>query len=172
MLPWAVSAVALYGFGRWSDRLLRQTSRLRVARTLPDCRNTGRGCRRHRSRRSVRQHLRRPSAGITIAVAASMAGNAAYYAVVTDLTPRLAGTAMGIMTIWFAASGFLAPVVTRVCARPDRRLRPGLLADLSVGGIIGCRGHPVPPSGPGSGSPGRIRAMMTRQPKLNCRSSS
>ena len=140
MLPWAVSAVALYGFGRWSDRLLRQTSRLRVARSYQIA-----------ATQVVAAVAIVPVAlsgniyvavtGITIAVAASMAGNAAYYAVVTDLTPRLAGTAMGIMTIWFAASGFLAPVVTGYALDLTGDFAPAfwlisLLAASSVVGVI------------------------------------
>jgi MFS transporter, ACS family, hexuronate transporter len=51
-------------------------------------------------------------AGITVAVAASMGANAAYYAVNVDIAPSRAATSLGIMDFAFAISGFLAPVMT------------------------------------------------------------
>ena len=51
-------------------------------------------------------------AGITLAVAASMGANAAYYAVNVDIVPHRAATALGIMDFAFAIAGFLAPAVT------------------------------------------------------------
>jgi len=51
-------------------------------------------------------------AGITVAVAASMGANAAYYAVNVDIVPERAATALGIMDFAFAIAGFLAPAVT------------------------------------------------------------
>ena len=51
-------------------------------------------------------------AGITVAVAASMGANAAYYAVNVDIAPQRAATALGIMDFAFAIAGFLAPAIT------------------------------------------------------------
>ena len=51
-------------------------------------------------------------AGITVAVAASMGANAAYYAVNVDIVPHRAATALGIMDFAFAIAGFLAPAIT------------------------------------------------------------
>ena len=51
-------------------------------------------------------------AGITVAVAASMGANAAYYAVNVDIVPQRAATALGIMDFAFAIAGFLAPAIT------------------------------------------------------------
>jgi len=51
-------------------------------------------------------------AGITVAVAASMGANAAYYAVNVDIAPSRAATALGIMDFAFAIAGFLAPAMT------------------------------------------------------------
>jgi nitrate/nitrite transporter NarK len=51
-------------------------------------------------------------AGITVAVAASMGANAAYFAVNVDIVPQRAATALGLMDLAFAIAGFLAPVIT------------------------------------------------------------
>jgi len=51
-------------------------------------------------------------AGITVAVAASMGANAAFYAVNVDIVPQRAATSLGIMDFALAIAGFAAPVVT------------------------------------------------------------
>ena len=78
-------------------------------------------------------------ASITLAVGSALAANAAYYAVVTDLVPRVAGTAMGIMTIWFAAAGFLAPVVTGFTLDLTGSFAPAfwLLTALAATSVLG-----------------------------------
>ena len=95
-LPWALAAVLLFFFGSWSDRILRRTKSLRKARSyqiagtqifaaisiLPV---------------SMIDNLYVAIASITLAVGATLAANAAYYAVIADLVPRIAGTAMGVM---------------------------------------------------------------------------
>jgi ACS family hexuronate transporter-like MFS transporter len=111
MLPWLAAAVLLWAMGRWSDQLLKTTGRLRVARSwliagtqlvaalavIPV---------------ALTHDLTVAVVGITVAVAASMGANAAYYAVNVDIVPSRAATALGIMDFAFAVSGFLAPVVT------------------------------------------------------------
>jgi len=111
VLPWLAATVMLGLMGRWSDRLLQTTGRLRIARSwliagtqlvaalavLPV---------------ALTHDLAIAIAGITVAVAASMGANAAYYAVTVDIVPRRAATALGIMDFAFAVSGFLAPVIT------------------------------------------------------------
>ncbi len=138
MLPWAASAIALYGFGRWSDVLLKRTSSLRVARSYQIA-GTQIVAAIAIVPVALSGNIYIAVTGITIAVAASMAGNAAYYAVVTDLTPRLAGTAMGIMTIWFAASGFLAPVVTGYALDLTGDFAPAfwLISVLAASSVVG-----------------------------------
>jgi nitrate/nitrite transporter NarK len=49
---------------------------------------------------------------ISLAVAASMGANAAYFAVNTDVVPRLSATGSGIMDFTFALAGFIAPSLT------------------------------------------------------------
>lgn len=111
VLPWLAAALLLWLLGRWSDHLLRTTGKLRIARSyliagsqlvaaiaiVPV---------------ALTHNLTVAIAGITIAVAASMGSNAAYYAVNVDIVPKRAATALGIMDFGFAVSGFLAPVVT------------------------------------------------------------
>jgi predicted MFS family arabinose efflux permease len=111
VLPWLSAAVLLWLFGRWSDYLLKTTGRLRVARSwliagsqfvaalavIPV---------------ALTDDLTVAIAGITVAVAASMGANAAYYAVNVDIVPHRAATALGIMDFAFAIAGFLAPAIT------------------------------------------------------------
>lgn len=49
---------------------------------------------------------------ITVAVAASMGANAAYFAVNADVMPRRAATGAGITDFTFALAGFIAPVLS------------------------------------------------------------
>lgn len=111
VLPWLSAALLLWLFGRWSDYLLKTTGRLRVARSwliagsqfvaalavIPV---------------ALTDDLTVAIAGITVAVAASMGANAAYYAVNVDIVPHRAATALGIMDFAFAIAGFLAPAIT------------------------------------------------------------
>jgi len=111
VLPWVSAAVALWLLGRLSDHLLTTTGRLRVARSyliagsqfvaalavIPV---------------ALTDNLGIAIAGITVAVAASMGANAAYYAVNVDISPQRAATALGIMDFGFAIAGFLAPAIT------------------------------------------------------------
>jgi len=111
VLPWLAAAIVLGLMGRWSDQLLKTTGRLRIARSwliagtqliaalavIPV---------------ALTHDLTVAVAGITVAVAASMGANAAYYAINVDIVPSRAATALGIMDFAFAVSGFLAPVVT------------------------------------------------------------
>ena len=111
VLPWLSAAVLLWLFGRWSDYLLKTTGRLRIARSyliagsqfvaalavIPV---------------ALTDDLTVAIAGITVAVAASMGANAAYYAVNVDIVPHRAATALGIMDFAFAIAGFLAPAIT------------------------------------------------------------
>jgi MFS transporter, ACS family, hexuronate transporter len=110
VLPWLAAVVALWLLGRWSDHLLKTTGRLRIARSyliagsqfvaalavVPV---------------ALTDNLTVAIAGITVAVAASMGANAAYYAVNVDIVPQRAATALGIMDFAFAISGFLAPAI-------------------------------------------------------------
>ena len=111
VLPWLAAAAVLWLLGRWSDHLLKTTGRLRIARSyliagsqfvaalavVPV---------------ALTNNLTVAIAGITVAVAASMGANAAYYAVNVDIVPHRAATALGIMDFAFAIAGFLAPVIT------------------------------------------------------------
>ena len=109
--PWLAAAVLLWLFGRLSDHLLAATGRLRIARSyliagtqfvaaiavIPV---------------AMTDDFTVAIAGITVAVAASMGANAAYYAVNVDIVPDRAATALGIMDFAFAVAGFLAPAIT------------------------------------------------------------
>ncbi|MGZ5911013.1 MAG: MFS transporter [Reyranella sp.] len=111
VLPWLAAVVMMSALGRWSDYLLKRTGSLRISRSyliagsqfiaalavIPV---------------ALTHDLMVAIAGITVAVAASMGANAAYYAVNVDIVPARAATALGIMDFAFAIAGFLAPAIT------------------------------------------------------------
>ncbi|MBB6306834.1 MFS transporter [Xanthobacter tagetidis] len=111
VVPWLAAAVALWALGLLSDRLLKTTGRLRVARSYVIA-----GSQLVAALAVVpvafADNLVVAIAGITVAVAASMGANAAYYAVNVDIVPERAATALGIMDFAFALAGFLAPALT------------------------------------------------------------
>jgi len=111
VLPWLAAAILLWLMGRWSDHLLRTTGRLRVARSYLIA-GTQLVAALAIVPVALTHDLTIAIAGITVAVAASMGANAAYYAVNVDIAPSRAATSLGIMDFAFAISGFLAPVMT------------------------------------------------------------
>ncbi|MBM3646616.1 MAG: MFS transporter [Alphaproteobacteria bacterium] len=111
VLPWLAAAAVLWLLGRWSDHLLATTGRLRVARSYLIA-----GSQLIAALAVVpvalTDNLTVAIAGITVAVAASMGANAAFYAVNVDIVPQRAATSLGIMDFALAIAGFAAPVVT------------------------------------------------------------
>jgi nitrate/nitrite transporter NarK len=111
VLPWLLAAVLLWAFGYLSDRLLKRTGSLRVARSHPIW---------------ISQLLSAlcilpliythdftlAFVFITLAVAFGMSTNAAYYAINVDVARERSGTALGVMDALFALAGYLAPTVT------------------------------------------------------------
>ncbi len=110
-LPWLAAVVAMLIFGGWSDRVLRRGSSLRQARSLQIA-GTQLIAALAVIPVALVDSLTVAMIGITFAVAATMAANAAYFAVNIDVLPRWSGTALGIMDCCFAVAAFLAPVVT------------------------------------------------------------
>lgn len=111
VLPWAVAAVLLYGVGHLSDRVLRATGRLRLARSYPICITQFLGglC--------LLPLLTRHSAplallAISLAVGFNMSANSAFYAINVDVIRERAGTALGIMDFFFAVAGLVASTMT------------------------------------------------------------
>lgn len=111
VLPWLAATVLLWVMGRWSDHLAKVTGRLRIARSWLIA-----GSQFVAALAVVpvafTSDLAVAIAGITVAVAASMGANAAYYAVNVDIVPQRAATALGIMDFAFAVAGFAAPSIT------------------------------------------------------------
>ena len=138
VLPWLAGAAALVAFGQLSDRVLAATGSLRKARSLQIA-----GSQAVAAVAVVpvtlSGDLSVAIAGITVAVAATMAANAAYYVTVADLVPRHAGSGLGIMTVAFAFAGFLAPVVTGFVLQLTGTFAPAflLMAALAASSVIG-----------------------------------
>lgn len=113
VLPWLAAAVALWGFGRASDHLLRTTKRLRVARSYLIS-GTQFVAALAIVPLALAHTLPIAIACITIAVAASVGANAASFAVNIDIIPNRSAAAFGIMNLAFAISGVLAPSITGI----------------------------------------------------------
>lgn len=111
VLPWLCAAAALWALGRWSDHLLRTTGRLRVSRSYLIA-GTQLVAALAVVPVALSASLPVAIACISLAVAASMGANAAYFAVNVDIVPQKAATALGIMDFCFALAGFVAPVIT------------------------------------------------------------
>ncbi|HET7314523.1 MFS transporter [Salinisphaera sp.] len=111
VVPWAAAAVALYVLGHFSDRLLKRTHRLRPSRSYLIA-----GTQALAAVAIVpvafSSSLTLSLILITVALAASMGANSAYYTVNVDIAPDRAATALGIMDFGFAIAGFLAPAIT------------------------------------------------------------
>ncbi|GGF80496.1 hexuronate transporter [Azorhizobium oxalatiphilum] len=109
--PWLCAAVSLWAMSHWSDYLLKKTGRLRVARSYLIA-----GSQLIAALAVIpvafTHDLWMGIFWISIAVAASMGPNAAFYAVNVDVAPQRAASALGIMDFAFAISGFLAPTLT------------------------------------------------------------
>ena len=145
--PWLAAAVLLWLFGRWSDHLLTTTGRLRIARSyliagtqfvaaiavIPV---------------AMTDDLTVAIAGITVAVAASMGANAAYYAVNVDIVPSARRRRSAS---WTSPSPSRASWRRhhRLGAEPARLVHRRLPADGGAGAVLGGGRTAVPPSRPG-----------------------
>lgn len=111
VVPWAAASVVLFCLGHMSDAILRRTRRLRPARSYLIA-----GTQAIAAVSVVpvafSSSLTLSLVLITIALAASMGANAAYYATNVDIAPDRSATALGIMDFGFAIAGFLAPAIT------------------------------------------------------------
>ncbi|HEY3859425.1 MAG TPA: MFS transporter [Gammaproteobacteria bacterium] len=111
VLPWLLAALLLWSFGYLSDRLLRRTGSLRVARSHPIWIS------QLLSALCILPVIYTHSFSvaltfISLAVALGMSTNAAYYAINVDVAKERSGTALGVMDALFAFAGWAAPTVT------------------------------------------------------------
>jgi len=111
ILPWALATVLLWLVGYLSDWILRRTGSLRLARSYPIWIS------QLLSALCVvpltfTHDLTTAIVFITLAVGFGMSANSTFYAMNVDLMRERTGTALGVMDTFFAAAGFLAPVIT------------------------------------------------------------
>jgi MFS transporter, ACS family, aldohexuronate transporter len=111
VLPWALAAVLLYVVGHVSDRVLRATGRLRLARSYPI------GISQLLGGLCLVPLLGRHSVAVawvalSLAVGFNMSANSAFYAVNVDVIREKSGTALGIMDFFFAVAGLVASTIT------------------------------------------------------------
>lgn len=70
---------------------------------------------------------------IFISIAVSMSANCAYYAINIDMAKKRAGTALGVMEAFFAASGFLAPTITGLVAQHNNNFKSAFILLIILG---------------------------------------
>ena len=156
-LPWGAGAGSLFLLGRWSDRILCRTGRLRLARTwLIISTQVVAAC-------AVIPVVYARDANvailfISVAVSMCMAANSAYLAVALDVAPAQAGLALGVMDGALAISGFLAPTLTGFIVSATGSFGAAF-------GVMGVRrqfGHGLLPfSSSGQGPPGHDTVTAT-----------
>jgi nitrate/nitrite transporter NarK len=109
--PWALGAVLLYAVGYLSDRVLRATGSLRLARSYPIWISqllSGLCVIPLLGAHSVRFAL----VGISMSVGFNLSANSVFYAINVDLIREKSGTALGIMDVCFAVAGLVASTIT------------------------------------------------------------
>ncbi|MDQ5884759.1 MAG: Membrane protein regulates uhpT expression [Pseudomonadota bacterium] len=112
MLPWLFASIMMYISGQISDKLLIHTNNLRKSRTLPILAML------------ILQTLciipiliwnQNSTVALTficLAIGFTMAPNGIYYSVNSDITKERCASSSGIMDLFFAISGFIAPSLT------------------------------------------------------------
>ena len=148
-LPWALSIVGMVLIGALSDRLFRASSDVRRARIhliwiLQLC-----------AAASFVPLASVTSSGwavfwLTLGISFSMSANGPYYSICTDLFPKSAGAATGIIVTFFSASGVLIPFavgwLTDTTASFDTAflMLAGIVGSGALGLLIFAR--PEPPN--------------------------
>jgi MFS family permease len=109
--PWALGAVLLIGVGHLSDRVLRATGSLRLARSYPIWISqllSGLCVIPLLGVHSVRFAL----IVISLSVGFAVSANSVFYAINVDMIKEKSGTALGIMDVCFAVAGLVASTIT------------------------------------------------------------
>ncbi|MBT7613502.1 MAG: MFS transporter [Rhodospirillaceae bacterium] len=109
ILPWLAAALGMWLVGRFSDGLHRRGGTLRASRSMPII-VTQLIAVLAVAPLAFTSDLGIAIGCITLAVGASMAANASYFAV--DVAPTRSATALGVMDAAFAIAGFAAPTLT------------------------------------------------------------
>ena len=111
VLPWLLAAVLLFFTGILSDRILRSTGKLRLARSYPIWISQLLGAVFLVPLLFVHS-ITLAAVFISLCVGFNMSANAAFYAINVDMIRERTGTALGIMDFFFAIAGLIASTVT------------------------------------------------------------
>jgi len=136
-LPWSFAAVLLFACGPLSDRLLRRTGSLRIARSyLIMASQLGAALAVIPVVLSTNSTV--AILFISLAVGLNMSTNAVYFAAGVDVARLQAGTALGIMDAGLAVAAFVAPSLTgyAVSATGNFGAAFGVLGALSLSSVI------------------------------------
>ncbi len=110
-LPWGISCLLIPLIGWWSDRRFIRTGKIRSARIhlIWPFQFAGAMC------FVPLAFIESQTAAVILlgtGIGLSMAANAPYYSICTDLFPAQAATATGLMVTFFSISGLISPVLT------------------------------------------------------------
>ena len=109
--PWLLGALLMWGCGHITDRIYMHTKNLRWSRSYPIIMSQLLAALCVLPIIFTRK-IDTAMIFISLAVGFTMSANPAFYAVNIDVIKERAGTALGIMELMFALSGFFAPTLT------------------------------------------------------------
>ncbi len=111
VLPWLLASVLLYAVGILSDRILKSTGKLRLARSYPIWISQLLGAIFLVPLLYVHS-ITLAAVFISLCVGFNMSANSAFYAINVDMIRERTGTALGIMDFFFAIAGLIASTLT------------------------------------------------------------
>ncbi|MDA8442995.1 MAG: MFS transporter [Peptococcaceae bacterium] len=111
VLPWLLAAILLWSVGMISDRVLKATGKLRLARSYPIWITQLLGAAFLLPVLFFHSILV-AAISISLCVGFNMASNSTFYAVNVDMIKQRSGTALGIMDFFFAVAGLIASTLT------------------------------------------------------------
>lgn len=138
VLPWLLASVLLYSVGIISDRVLRSTGKLRLARSYPIWISQLLGA-LFLLPILFFHSLTVAAIFISLCVGFNMAANSAFYAINVDMIKERSGTALGIMDFFFAVAGLVASTLTGFIIQITRSFSGAfvLVIALNLSSVIG-----------------------------------
>ena len=138
IMPWLLAVVLLYCVGILSDRILKSTGKLRLARSYPIwiSQLLGAVC---LLPMLFFHSITLAALFISLCVGFNMAANSCFYAINVDMIKERSGTALGIMDLFFAIAGLGASALTGLIIQLTHSFSGAfvLVITLNLSSVIG-----------------------------------